>query len=464
LLEWGGRFEKKDNTRREIEMAQKYYFDLGGFQNDQRDITMAFAKAVGGSTNVYTGTSLKAPSHVFETWGVDGINLSELEPRYEKYIQENSIHLYPEEELNENNKLFIKACQDLGWHAEQFPVNTKGCQGLATCNLGCALHAKQGTAVVQIPVAAKKGVTVIPFCRVDRIDGSDVLAEVLPPEYGLNPSQLEVGQYRFKAKKIVVCGGAIHSPVILAKSFGEDFLPALGRYFTCHPALILVAQHERAIETTSGHPKSFFCDEFHRSLGFIFETCFYFPFTLAKNLVGFGGEVDELIRHYNHLQFILSLAIDEAESHNRVYLGADGKPHVNYQMSDKTIQSFVDSIKASTKIFFKAGAKRVHAPSMNKFFIYPEEESQMDKLITKNQFKLGKMSIAAAHLMGGCRMGTDLKTSVTNSWGKVHGKENLYVADASLFPKALEINPYLTIMALADRVSEGIKRDLGETA
>jgi choline dehydrogenase-like flavoprotein len=33
------------------------------------------------------------------------------------------------------------------------------------------------------------------------------------------------------------------------------------------------------------------------------------------------------------------------------------------------------------------------------------------------------------------------------------------VADASLFPDSLEINPYLTVMALADRVAEGVRAD-----
>jgi choline dehydrogenase-like flavoprotein len=37
----------------------------------------------------------------------------------------------------------------------------------------------------------------------------------------------------------------------------------------------------------------------------------------------------------------------------------------------------------------------------------------------------------------------------------------LRVADSSLFPDALEINPYLTVMALADRVAEGIRTDAG---
>ena len=46
LLEWGGRFRKSDNTRREIEMARKYYFDSGGFQTVSQDMTLAFAHGV----------------------------------------------------------------------------------------------------------------------------------------------------------------------------------------------------------------------------------------------------------------------------------------------------------------------------------------------------------------------------------------------------------------------------------
>ena len=57
-------------------------------------------------------------------------------------------------------------------------------------------------------------------------------------------------------------------------------------------------------------------------------------------------------------------------------------------------------------------------------------------------------------------MGHTAGDSVTDSWGRVHGHRWLRVADASLFPDSLEINPYLTIMALADRVAEGVLEDL----
>ena len=62
--------------------------------------------------------------------------------------------------------------------------------------------------------------------------------------------------------------------------------------------------------------------------------------------------------------------------------------------------------------------------------------------------------------MGGCGMGRDVSDSVTDPWGRVHGRPWLRVADASLFPDSLEINPYLSIMALADRVAEGVLGDV----
>ncbi|HEX9094070.1 MAG TPA: GMC family oxidoreductase, partial [Coriobacteriia bacterium] len=72
----------------------------------------------------------------------------------------------------------------------------------------------------------------------------------------------------------------------------------------------------------------------------------------------------------------------------------------------------------------------------------------------------GKVSVSSAHLMGGCRMGEGPAHSVTDAWGRVHGVPWLYVADASLFPGSAEINPYITIMALADRVAQGVRENL----
>ena len=56
------------------------------------------------------------------------------------------------------------------------------------------------------------------------------------------------------------------------------------------------------------------------------------------------------------------------------------------------------------------------------------------------------------HQAGTCRMGHDPQTSVTDLWGRVHGHDNLYVADGSLHVTNGGFNPVLTILALAFRV------------
>lgn len=64
-----------------------------------------------------------------------------------------------------------------------------------------------------------------------------------------------------------------------------------------------------------------------------------------------------------------------------------------------------------------------------------------------------RMALFSAHQMGGYRLGTDARTSVTGPDGSVHGIEGLHVADGSLFPTPTGVNPMLTIMAVATLVA-----------
>ena len=62
------------------------------------------------------------------------------------------------------------------------------------------------------------------------------------------------------------------------------------------------------------------------------------------------------------------------------------------------------------------------------------------------------------HQAGTCRMGHDLQTSVTDKWGRVHGHDNLYLADGSLHVTNGGFNPVLTILALSYRVAGHLVR------
>lgn len=70
-------------------------------------------------------------------------------------------------------------------------------------------------------------------------------------------------------------------------------------------------------------------------------------------------------------------------------------------------------------------------------------------------------AIAVSHPMGGCIIGKSAADGVVDQFGRVFDKsktgdqpfyENLYIADASIIPTALGVNPSLTISALALRI------------
>ena len=63
--------------------------------------------------------------------------------------------------------------------------------------------------------------------------------------------------------------------------------------------------------------------------------------------------------------------------------------------------------------------------------------------------------------MGTTRMGSDPRGSVVAPSGEAHEVPGLFVADASIFPTALKVNPMVTIMACARRIAKGIAERLG---
>ena len=66
----------------------------------------------------------------------------------------------------------------------------------------------------------------------------------------------------------------------------------------------------------------------------------------------------------------------------------------------------------------------------------------------------------AWHQMGTTRMSTDPKLGVVDATCKVHGISNVFIAGSSVFPTSGYTNPTLTIVALAVRLADHIKKHL----
>jgi choline dehydrogenase-like flavoprotein len=461
LLEKGHRIDSATLPSGEVARAALLYAGGGARPTADHSVTLAYAEGLGGSTQVYTGTSLLPPERIVRAWNLPGLEAADLEARARRYAAENGVDFIPEDRLNDNNRLFRLGCERLGWKAEAFPVNVRGCKGSSLCNLGCPNRAKQGTHVVQIPKAEAEGVEVVTGAEawtLRQAPGGAEVEVVVDGQTGPTggASAWAPGRYRVRAHTVVAACGAVQTPALLLRSGLGSRLPALGRWWTCHPAHILAALHPAPITNFVGHPKSFVWQERIQEDRFFLEACMYFPFTTAKNLSGFGAEHARFMEAYDRLQMILVLACDEALPEHRVEVDGQGRPVVHYRLTPATLEAMVKATRAAARIFFAAGAEAVHAPSARPHVLERAQAGELDARIAVRTFLPGSVSVSAAHLMGGCRMGLKVDSSVTDAWGRVHGQPWLFVADASLFPTALEINPYLTVMALADRAAQAV--------
>ena len=91
-----------------------------------------------------------------------------------------------------------------------------------------------------------------------------------------------------------------------------------------------------------------------------------------------------------------------------------------------------------------------------------EEVTTMDQLreLQPGRVRIGDMELFTPHLMGTARMGNDPRHSVVGLGGEVHDLPGCFVADASLFPTPIGVNPQVTIAALALRVGDRLAESM----
>jgi len=94
-------------------MARRLYTDEGGFLTEDRSMSIAFGRAYGGSTVVYTGTSLTITEPTLRKWSVPGLEHGDIIERSRKYLAQNHVHLLPAADINDNNRLFEQGCRRL---------------------------------------------------------------------------------------------------------------------------------------------------------------------------------------------------------------------------------------------------------------------------------------------------------------------------------------------------------------
>ena len=467
LLEAGPFYTRDYFNQREDEMS-KLFFARGAFYVRDGSLSVAMGRCVGGSTTVYTAVTFRTPSSVLEAWqrhyGVEDLDPADLDARFARIERELEVGEMVEERINENNRLFRAGCHALGWKCRPLRLAASlECNGCGFCNLGCWNGSKKSTLEVHIPRALEQGVELIPNCQVEQVSESAVCATVSTAPAGTAVGAAQPGLLEIRARLIVVAAGALHSPAILLRSQLKKKSPALGRFITLHPAVTLSGILPHEVLGFVGYPKTFYTEEFADSHHYLIETAFYFPGVTAKNLAGFGLQHKEWMKQYRRLMSVIVLELDEPEERNRVSVSRRGNPVLHYHLSKRSVGNLVHSMRSAAKIFFAAGAETALIPASPAGAVQATaRDVDLEAQIHPRFFHRGLAPIASAHPQGGCRMGRSIESSVVDSHGRLHGARNIFVCDASVFPTSVKVNPYLSVMALADRTADYLKQNISE--
>ena len=129
-----------------------------------------------------------------------------------------------------------------------------------------------------------------------------------------------------------------------------------------------------------------------------------------------------------------------------VSVNKKGQVEIDFEFSQRDLQRLVAGTKTLARIYLGGGALRVFPSSYERLEIAHEEElGLLDERIKRPD----DLSLGSAHPQGGNPMCEDERKGVVGLDFRVHGYENLFVADASVFPTNIWANCQATVMAMA---------------
>ena len=149
---------------------------------------------------------------------------------------------------------------------------------------------------------------------------------------------------------------------------------------------------------------------------------------------------------YNHMLTAAPLIEDEDEG--RVVLGPDREPYMLFNLSARDLEKVHLGVRLTAQLLFAAGARRVLLP----FADLPELRGpdELERIDRRRRSAHG-IELMTVHIMGTARMATDRRRGGTDPSGAVHGVPGLVVADASVLPSSVGVNPQESIAAMALR-------------
>ena len=350
----------------------------------------------GGSTVVSCGNGTRCLEKEFADFGI------KLDEELSEVEKETDVKPFAEELLSEGSKRIMEASKELGYQMELMPkfIQREKCVNCGQCSFGCAREAKW-TALNYLDEAIELGAEVLYNTPIDKI------LQEKGKVKGVRGFSRN-GENEFLADVVILAAGGLGTPVILQKSginnAGKSlFIDLLINTYGITDGLNQINEPTMAIVD----------HEFHKEKGFILST-----FVNHHRLVRFMELGPKgLSLPLNRMLGIMTKTADESVG----YVDSNGK--VSKTVTENDWKRLNEGSSMAKEILIKSGAH----PNSILF-------SKVQGAHPGGTAALGKI------------VGTDLQTEI----------ENLYICDASVFPRSPGMPPILTVCALAKKLAKNL--------
>jgi choline dehydrogenase-like flavoprotein len=482
VLEKGHFVEPMRFTQRESEMVPALYevefssVDLKAIDRQVPTMSSTIVRGalVGGSATINHALAFETPGPVIDEWRRDfGARFSraDLQPHFDAVRSLLRVKPVDEIQIGGNNALLRQGALALGArHHGIADRNAHQCIGCGCCDMGCRYNRKLTPLNVLLPRAAAHGAQVLADCRVEEI----LLEDLAEPVGGRRVRAVGVkatlvdkrgpvkGTVEVRARRVVLCAGPLDSPRVLLRS-GVDRIrrrtggrAAIGEALSTHAPVTLYGEFDRPFyPTAGGPPMSYYVKQYEGDgdpesahVEFAVEGIFNHPMVHSQ-LVPFETPAGHaaFMRRYNRTMTVAILLRDRA-------VGRVRAKTFEYELAAADRPRLLDAMRMSARLMFAAGARRVFLSDVQPFNI--GSATEIDEKLTMRKMERDPPMITSGHPMGGCRLGEDPARDVVDSDGRSWDVDGLFIADSSVFPTSLGVNPCFTVYALAHRMAKAI--------
>ena len=463
VLEAGPYLDRRSYPEEPLEALTALYREGGlTVAEGLPSIPVPVGRAVGGTTVINSGTCFRAPEPKLAEWreafGIEWA--TDLAPDYAQAEELLSVKPVDTARMGRNGQLLMEGAEALGVSGGPLSRNAGDCVQCSSCPQGCKLDAKRAMHVTYLPRAVAAGARVRSNVEARRVlfDGrraAGVACVVSDPvkaasaDGGPKRSIRGPRPYEVRAGAVVVAGGAFGTPELLLRSGFRSPSGRLGHSLHIHPACWVGARFDEEVRGWEGVMQSYCVDEWE-DRGILLEATFTPLAFGAQWLPGTGPEHQERMLAFDH---VASTGVHLSDrSSGRVGVTPNGTLRVTYRLHRDEARELVFGIARAAELLFAAGATEVYPQIGGLPTIRPGEVTKLEEAPPAP----GALRLEAFHPMGTAAMAADPSLGVTGPDGAVHGADGLYIADASLLPTSIGVNPMMTVIAMASRVARGL--------